>query len=326
MSFAIFYVVNMQREKAVQPASQIIQGIQAEIAKSPRNSSLRVRLGEAYLAQGDTDAAIDALNTAVEIDKKNGSAYLVLGFAHMGAEDDNEALKAFLKAIEVRESGEYSGMDTILEQGHFYAGVIYYRQKNYDEAIVQLKSAARINKSSSDTHFYIGKAYAAKKWYGKAMQEFNVAVTFDPKLAEAQYELGRLFERQGDKVQAVTRYRLAVQAMPNRKEPKEALARFGTEDSHYAAGNAFMKKKNYAAAIKEFNMAIAFDPGFVNAYQLLAQAYNKTGQRANAQYALGQMYERSGQTAKAVRAYRKALKISPGFRSARDAITRLVGK
>lgn len=326
MSFAIYYVVNVQREKAIQPASQVIQGIKASIGKSPRNSALWVRLGEAYLAQGDTANAIDALNNAAQVDKKNGSVYVVMGLAYMQDSNSNEALKAFLKAVELLESGEYAAQDENLEKAHFYAGVIYYQQKNYDEAIIQLKSAARVKRASSDTHLYIAKAYAAKQWYGKAMQEYNIAVTFDPKLAEAQYELGRLFERQHDTVQAVVHYRLAREAMANRPEPKAALERLGSEDSHYAAGNAYMKRKNYPAAIKEYRLALAFDPGFINAYQLLAQAYDKTGQRAAAQFERGQMHERSGQTAKAVRAYKKALRIDPSFAPARDALNGLVGK
>jgi len=306
LTFAVYYVVQLRRDQAATPASQVIQGLQKAIKDNPRNAALRVRLAEAYMEQDNTNGAIEALNSALEIDRKYAPAYLVLGFAHMTDENLEGALGAFLKTVELRENGEYAASDSLLEQGHFYSGVVYYRQKNYDEAIVHFKSAVRIKKASSDTHMYIAKSYAAKQWYGKAIQEYTIAVTFDPRLAEAQFELGRLYERQKDYARAVEHYRLANEAMPGRKEPKEAMARFGSQDSHYADGQSLLQKKKYAEAVKEFQMALAFNPKFVNAC-----------------YGLGQAYEATGQKKKAIDQYKAALKYDPDLKDAKTALKRL---
>lgn len=309
LTFAVYYVRGVQGDKASQPANRLIQGFQDLIKKNPRNVALRVRMAEALLSQGKTSEAIDVLNGALQIDKNNGGTYLVLGLAQMQDENPAEALKAFLKAIELREGGEYAGTDTQLEQAHFYCGVVYFQQKNYDEAIIHLKSATRIKKATSDTHFYLGKSYAAKQWYGKAMQELNIAVTYDPKLAAGQYELGRLFERQGDTVRAVSHYRLALEAAPKRKEPQQAMDRFGTQDSHYASGQRFMRDKKYPQAVKEFRISLAFNPTFVNAH-----------------YALGEAFEKTGQRTKAIGEYKLALRYAPDLKDAKVALKRLGGK
>lgn len=270
---------------------------------------MRIRLAEAHLARGDTAAGIEAVETAINIDKKNGNAFLVLGLAQEQAGNSNEALKAFLKSIELRESGEFAGLDDTLAQAHFYAGVVYFRQKNLDESIVHLKSAVRIKRANSLTHLYLGKAYAAKQWYGKAMQEYDIATQLDPLLAEAQFELGRLFERQKDTVRAIEHYRKAQEAMPNRPEPKEALARFGTQDGRYAQGQTYLRDKQYQKAVKELRIALAFDPKFVNAH-----------------YALGEAYEKTRQKKKAIAAYKQALRYDPDLKDAKAALKRLTGK
>lgn len=298
--------MTVQRDRAATPANKLIQGFQDLIKKNPRNAQLRARMGEAYLAQGKIGEAIDAVNGALQVDNKYAGAYLVLGFAQMQNNNANEALKAFLKVIELRENGEYQGEDTSLEQAHFYAGVIYFRQKNYDEAIVHFKSAGRINRASSDTHLYLGKSYAAKQWYGKAMQEYSIAVAFDPKLAEAQYELGRLFERQRDVVRAIVHFRLARDAMPTRPEPQQALDRFGSQDSHYASGQTYLQQKKYPPAVREFKIALAFDDKFVNAH-----------------FALGEAFEKTGQKKKAIAEYKLALKYDPGLKDASTALKHL---
>ena len=61
------------------------------------------------------------------------------------------------------------------------------------------------------------------------------------------------------------------------KEPNPLLA-----EQNINIGNFYFKKKNYIAAIQRYLEAIEYQPDSVKAYEALARAYEKKGEKDNA--------------------------------------------
>jgi len=81
----------------------IIDRLEALIAKGEDGAMLRYGLGDAYLKSGDTDKAIDQLRRAVSQDPAYSAAWKLLGKALEERQADEEAAEAFRQGIAVAE-------------------------------------------------------------------------------------------------------------------------------------------------------------------------------------------------------------------------------
>ncbi|MFZ3062383.1 MAG: tetratricopeptide repeat protein, partial [Actinomycetota bacterium] len=112
-----------------------------------------------------------------------------------------------------------------LEQAYYYSGLIFWKKKDYDQAIEYLKSALDIRKSSADTHSWLGKAYLDKGLIDEAINSFNEALKYDPRFADAHFGLGQAYEKKNDKDKAIAAYKEALKINPDSRMAKEALDR-----------------------------------------------------------------------------------------------------
>ncbi len=81
----------------------IIERLEALIAKGKDGAMLRYGLGDAYLKSGDTDKAVDHLRRAVSQDPTYSAAWKLLGRALVEWQADEEAAEAFRQGIAVAE-------------------------------------------------------------------------------------------------------------------------------------------------------------------------------------------------------------------------------
>ncbi len=81
--------------------------------------------------------------------------------------------------------------------GHFYLGQILSVQGESDQAVLQLREAARLAPKDADPHRALARAMSAQGKTPEALAEANTAVELAPKSAEAHDELGSLLA-QGD--------------------------------------------------------------------------------------------------------------------------------
>ena len=232
----------------------------------------------------------------------------------------------------------------------------YFAKGQYDQAIAQYGEALAINPEHQGALLGIGFAYQRKGDLDQAVDYFSKIVELNRgkdivvsnrRLQMAYYQLGAAYFKQG-------KLELAAESL------RSVLTIDRTDaDAIFLLGNVMAAQGNYSDAVDAYRVAIAFVPDFKEAYQAMAEAYQKQGDAARARfpramltlidgdtaggirqleavvaqvadvealYALGQAYEQSDQKDKAIDLYRRTLAASPEHRPAESALGRLGGR
>jgi tetratricopeptide (TPR) repeat protein len=259
-----------------------------------------------------------------------------------------DAKKALEKVIETDSSNAIANREL---------GNIYYVDKQYDKAFPLLQKSYS-TQPDADLAYKLGKAYLEVNKIDDAINYLKEAVTKNPGLVDAELDLSRSyfkrdkflaaaneFERIGtrpemtamdqymravsnEKVQnsdnAIKAYQLAIDKFGGSTAP-EALA------SRLKVGNANMARKNYEAALAQFQFIANADPQgkFVeNINFLLADAYDGAGygtkaisclekalaakpDNVEATARLADLYEKNGMSEKAKSTYEKMISLNP---------------
>jgi protein O-mannosyl-transferase len=163
-----------------------------------------------------------------------------------------------------------------------------------------------------------------------AWTHFETATRIIPELASAHYNLGVLLQTQNRLQEAAQQYQLAIAVSTDPFESSQV---------HNNLGILYLDAKNSAAAMKEFNAAIALNPSEQHSYLgrgiIELQLWNSDAAIADfsraAQIApspvaylwLGRALERKGDYHRAEGAYRAALQLAPGMTDARAQLQAL---
>lgn len=195
------------------------------IRKNPQNAELRVRLGEYYLNKEDYEDARQLFKEALRIDPSNQRALIGLGLIYFEKHQNNQAYEEFMKIIRINEGAQYNKLNPVVEQAHYYAGLVLMRQKKYEKAVGHFRQAVDLNPNSSDTHAQLGKAFIELKMFDRAISEFDKALKVDPEFAPAHYGLGVAYEQTNQSQKAIEEYKKTLKSAPEFKEAQEALYR-----------------------------------------------------------------------------------------------------
>jgi Flp pilus assembly protein TadD len=79
---------------------------------------------------------------------------------------------------------------------HATLGTVYFMQGRYDEALVELETALKLNPKNAEAHCYKGICAATKGSQGVARHELEKALSLDPNLTDAHFNLAVLFATQ----------------------------------------------------------------------------------------------------------------------------------
>ena len=63
---------------------------------------------------------------------------------------------------------------------NFKAGLTYFQNKQYDDAITKFKDALVFDPKSSEVYYFLGLSYHEKEMFKEAINEFNKAITLNP--------------------------------------------------------------------------------------------------------------------------------------------------
>lgn len=123
---------------------------------------------------------------------------------------------------------------------HKNIGFMYYKLKDWDNAIRFLKNSIILNDSLPDANFYTALSYGYKGVYDTAHMYFDKSLTLKPDYVDAWHYKGVMFSEQADR-----------QATPDQK-------------------NIYITK-----ALESFDRAIALDPKYYEAYIQKGYTYGK---------------------------------------------------
>jgi arylsulfatase A-like enzyme/Tfp pilus assembly protein PilF len=199
---------------------------------------------------------------------------------------------------------------------------------NADAAITQLKALVAINDRSYELHLFLGDAYAARRQYDTALGEYAAARMLNAHSSAPAISEARVYMGQGNLARALQQIDAAARLDPASSEVPlvrgEILEKLGRGPDALAQyelavrangsdANARVSLASLAMSLKQFDLA---RPQFETLVQM--------GYRpSRMHFGLAQIAEAQGDTKKAIDEYRLALKLEPGLKAARAALTRL---
>lgn len=246
-----------------------------------------------------------------------------LAAAQGNAATHTDAERQFSHAQELLLQGDVAGALTTVREGLAsdprsveglnLLGMIYDQQKEYSLAERALEQALKIEPGSTKTHNNLGNSYVLGGKLGLAEREFRASLRLDPHDHDAAYNLGLVRLAQGDAQGAVTilsrveprdpgtsfnlmRAYFAAHATSKGLELARSLSGQSPKDPrlHLSLGAVLAAAKQYAPAVREFELADALAPG---TFEIL--------------FNLGQAYRHEGDLPKADDALSRALKLRP---------------
>jgi tetratricopeptide (TPR) repeat protein len=236
-----------------------------ERASAPHTVSLNslIEKAQANLARGELADAAALLERALSLEE-NGRNAAELYKRLALVEYLLQRFEGFDKHI--REAIRLNPLDA---DAHYQLGRRLFEEKRYREGIGSFQRAIKIQPSHYKARYYAGLVHEGENEIEGAKLEYQAAIRIIEEL-KIRYawpftDLGKLLVNEGDYERGVGwLYRAA------RNDPKSPHAWY-----HYAKA-LFQKEPNFE--VKEALLAaISLDPGYSEAYYLLARYYQKTG-------------------------------------------------
>jgi tetratricopeptide (TPR) repeat protein len=163
-------------------------------------------------------------------------------------------------------------LDTNNLDAHTDLGEIYANQNNTEKAIFHLKKAVSLNPEYIKGYKLLGQNYLKAKKYDMAIEMLEKAssnISDDPVIL---YDLAYAYLQKEDYTRAKS-ISEKILGLPEAEPDTQA-------EAYIILGMSDIYNGKYNEAIDALKKAIAADPGNCDSYQLLAHAYNKSGNRA----------------------------------------------
>jgi tetratricopeptide (TPR) repeat protein len=183
----------------------------------------RFNLGHSFLRRGEVDAAIAAIEEAIQRSHADarvrspgiegqylrgelGKRYCALGFARFLKQEYAAALTAYDRAIELNPRH----LDSYVQRATALSAM-----GRLDDAVAAFEQAIRLDPRLEDAHFNLGKVFLDQGRPDRAVAAYARAVELNGQSAENHYSLGVALKLSGDRGGAVAAYRKALALDPN---------------------------------------------------------------------------------------------------------------
>lgn len=234
------------------------------------------------------EAAVTALNKAIELNSEFYQAYYVLGLVQFDREKYPEAIASFRKAVELN----YSFYEAWREQSQALIAL-----KKYPEALAAIEKAIDGNSEYFVLYVIKGNILGKLKRYEEAEAALNKAIAIKPNYALAHnnrgvfyYELKNYREAQADYTKAININRQWDKPYINRGILYTQLKKYGEAEAdftqsialnpnndliYYNRGVLYDRQQKYREAEADYSKAIALNPNYANSYNNRGILYGK---------------------------------------------------
>ncbi|MBC6990014.1 tetratricopeptide repeat protein [Hymenobacter sp. BT491] len=271
------------------------------IARQPRNAGLYARRAAFRLDAGQTAAALQDINQALELDDSPGEFYFIKARALRA----QNTLPAALAAAEEASRHGYSSPELNL-----LVGETNLAARRYEAALDHLDRTLQQEPDHPAALFYKGIAYAATADTVQALNYLRASLSRDPRQPEILHQLAFLSNAYRLPAEAATYAARGLRLAPGyaalwydygrqfelQNLPDSAARRYSRavqlDSTQYRADYrlALMayKQRKYAEAVPHLQRALRRAPRLAGARQMLAESYESLGQvpEAQAQYRL----------------------------------------
>lgn len=286
--------------------AQAIAAYQTWTELAPAAADAWLLLGLAQAGAGQPEAAITALERAAGQASCDPAAHLVLGGLYWQQDELEKAAQAYAAALTI---------DPVNADAHFVLGSIRWQQGEYAQAEAALQQAIALRPDFAAAYRALGQTYGGMAdWAGMA-QAYERLTALEPDDAGAWAVLGDVYTEVGRAAAAIAAY-------------EQSLALTDDAMVQTLLGLLRLQAGDLTAAIADFRRALEVQPGYVRAHQALGNAYQQQGAYAAAiveyEQALAQEQSapiyvqlatslaRGGREEEAIAALQAALDLAPG--------------
>lgn len=257
-------------EKRFEEADSIFSSIKETTGET---AQLLALMGNSKIFNKDTASGLQLLESALSKDSLHEDALRSIAQIYMGRSDFASAIVCYEKLYNNGVYGQIYGKTLSL---------LYYYNKQYEEAESLLKNMLEYNLDDHELHYYLGLVFSAAKKTDLAQIEMEKVLSLKPDFNDAWKELCLIPIREKD-------YDAA----------EEVAERFTKDFSENPLawqlhGMVMSLKKEYERAIQSYRNSISHDSNNVYSW-----------------FELGSAFERTKQIDSAALAFKKVLKLQP---------------
>jgi len=204
------YYINAQNYDAA------LKAVNEAIQKDSSNPGLFDMQSALFIAKGDTTAAINSLEKAIEI-YPNPPFIISLGALY--AQTRNPL------ALEMADALLIGNKARAEKEAYFIKGLYYSFSDQKEKSIPFFDNAIRTDFQFMEAYLEKALALYVLKKYKESVEVLNRAVTLQNNFDRGYFYLGRSYEKLNKKEEAMQAYEKALMYDPNYEEAREALAR-----------------------------------------------------------------------------------------------------
>jgi tetratricopeptide (TPR) repeat protein len=166
------------------------------ITKYPESAWTHYLMGNAYEDQQQLDKAIDEYTQALERDPAIPNANFAIGYIYWRQQNTEQAREWLTK-----EAGK--GCHGL---ANFYLGEIARGERDAPAAERLYRRSLECDPASSNAHLRLGIVLADQKRYNEAIMQLKEAIRLQPDGSSAHYHLAEIYSRTGRPLQAKAEY------------------------------------------------------------------------------------------------------------------------
>ncbi len=273
-------------------------------------------LGDIYKIFNRPNKALNMYKKALASEPNNTDIHLKLARTYEQLNDFSSSLKEYSIALE--NSSERNDILNSLEkiwqkkvdeapndaENHANLGVVFQKQKRYNEALAEYKKAESLNPSNINTKINIGTLYQEQKNYNAAINTYNTILQMQPQNTKILVYKAECLKELKKNDEAISLYKTALNLEPQNTAIKAELFELMKEtmptedvlaflyknvqnspmnaDAYYEFAYELHKANKIDDAITYYLQTIKTDKTKIDAYINLSQAYRQKQNFADA--------------------------------------------
>jgi len=294
----------LQRRDQYAEAAQLYR---RAVAKDPGRSTAWARLSASLDAEGNTAAALQALEQGVQAAPDSSLVADQLGKLNyrLGRFEQSEA--AFSKVLDL----DGADGDSLL-----YRGLSRLKLRRFADAEADFTALGQLHKDDPGQSYALALSLLLQKKYPQAEAAFKQAIALNAQAEPAYIQLGYLYERQGQLDKAVKALQQGLKALPSSEDLSLLLAAMHEAKGERAAATEVLRQavRRGAGEAVRFQLAVSLDKGgdFKQAESVLQSLIKDQPKHAQALNYLGYSWADRGQRLPEAEALiRRALELEP---------------
>ncbi|MEN9202543.1 MAG: tetratricopeptide repeat protein [Thermostichus sp. DG_1_6_bins_120] len=292
--------------------------------------------GEALAAQGETTAALEALDRARQLDPKRAEVLVSIAKVKILQKQYQPAIDSCWEALAIKED---------LPEAHHQMGIALYRLGHLKAAIAAYRTAETWQTPPTPELLTDhGLALIQAGDWDQAERQLSQALRQEPGFAPAIYGMGVIWMSRERFAEAEQRFQQALERDPQLHVATAALGLLQLAQKQVdPSGRRFISSSQAEVAAAYFESALRQDPDIPEVYfglgelqrvkrnlSLAAQFYRKAltlnNSYALAHYRLGSVQARLGKLDLAIEEFRRALELNPHLPEAQKSLHKLLSQ